>query len=58
MQQLRQGILEEGEGLPLADLPYVATGIDLYPLEADFDKPELKARAYGDKNIVLKGGLK
>ena len=58
MKQLRQGILEEGEGLPLADLPYVATGIDLYPLEADFDKPELKARAYGDKNIVLKGGLK
>lgn len=55
--QLRQGILEEGEGLPLVDLDYNSQ-LDLYVLEGDYDKPELKARAYGDKNIVLKGGLK
>ena len=55
--QLRQGILEEGEGLPLVDLDYNSQ-LDLYALEGDYDKPELKAGAYGDKNIVLKGGLK
>lgn len=55
--QLRQGILEEGEGLPLVDLDYNSQ-LDLYALEGDYDKPELKDRAYGDKNIVLKGGLK
>ena len=55
--QLRQGILEEGEGLPLVDFDYNSQ-LDLYALEGDYDKPELKARAYGDKNIVLKGGLK
>lgn len=55
--QLKQGILEEGEGLPLVDLDYNSQS-DLYSLEPDYDKPELKAKAYGDKNIVLKGGLK
>ena len=54
--QLRKGILEEGEGLALADLDY-AQRTELYALEPDYDKPELKARAYGDKNITLKGGL-
>lgn len=54
--QLRQGILEEGEGLPLANLDY-AQHLDLYALEPDYDNKELKARAYGDKNITLKGGL-
>ena len=54
--QLRQGILEESEGLALVDLDY-ARQPDLYALEPDYDKPELKARAYGDKNITLKGGL-
>ena len=54
--QLRQGILEEGEGLPLEDLDYYSQP-DLYALEADIDNPGLKNKAYGDKNIVLKGGL-
>ena len=54
--QLRQGILEESEGLPLANLAY-AKQSDLYALESDFDRRDLKARAYGDKNITLKGGL-
>ncbi len=56
-RQLLKGILEEGEGLKIADLDYTAQQ-DLYPLEHDFDKQDLKAKAYGDKNITLKGGLK
>ena len=56
-EQLRKGILEEGEGLPLADLEY-SKASDCYALEPDFDDNSLKARAYGDKNITLKGGLK
>ena len=56
-KQLREGILEEGEGLPLTDLDY-AQNSDLYALESDYDNRNLKARAYGDKNITLKGGLK
>lgn len=58
--QLRQGILEEGEGLPLAEISYTLQS-DLYPLEyveSDDKKEKLKATAYGNKNIVLKGGLK
>ena len=54
--QLRQGILEEGEGLALENLDYFQQP-DLYPLEPDYDNGSLKARAYGDKNITLKGGL-
>ena len=54
--QLRKGILEEGEGLPLADLDYNLQP-DVYPLESDYDDASLKAHAYGDKNITLKGGL-
>ncbi len=57
LNQLRQGILEEGEGLPLADFDYGRQS-DLYALEPDYDNAELKARAFGDKNITLKGGLK
>lgn len=54
--QLRHGILEEGEGLALSNLDY-AQRLDLYALETDYENNELKARAYGDKNITLKGGL-
>ena len=55
--QLRQGILEEGEGLELKESDYSSQS-DLYPLEKDYDDEKLKAVAYGDKNITLKGGLK
>lgn len=60
--QLRNGILEEGEGLPLADFDYSKQS-NLYPLKADNEekiknKKEIKARAFGNKNITLKGGLK
>ena len=56
LSQLQQGILEESEGLALANLDYYLQP-DLYALEPDYDNNELKARAYGDKNITLKGGL-
>jgi len=54
--QLRRGELEEAEGLSLEDLDYVQD-LSLYDLDADYDNNALKARAYGDKNITLKGGL-
>lgn len=57
LTQLRQGKLEEGEGLPLADSDYGRQS-DLYALEPDYENAELKAHAFGDKNITLKGGLK
>ena len=63
--QLRQGIAEEGEDLKLGLLDYFhQTG--LYDLEVNYDdkgsnrlapEEKRKARAYGDKNITLKGGL-
>lgn len=63
--QLRNGILEEGEDLPQDKLDYFHQP-DLYPLEVNYDdkkntklseEERRKARAYGDKNITLKGGL-
>lgn len=56
MEQLRKGILEEGEGLKIEDLDY-SSQVGLYALDADYEDPSIKAGAYGDKNIVLKGGL-
>jgi hypothetical protein len=64
--QLRDGILEEGEDLPQDELGYFHQP-DLYPLEVNYDDKKntklseeewRKERAYGDKNITLKGGLK
>ena len=64
MSQLRQGIAEEGEDLQLQVLDYFRQP-DLYPLEISYEDKskniaegeKRKARAYGDKNITLKGGL-
>ena len=64
MRQLRQGIAEEGEDLQLQVLDYFRQP-DLYPLEISYEDKskniaegeKRKARAYGDKNITLKGGL-
>lgn len=63
MEQLRQGIAEEGEDLQMQVLDYFRR-TDLYPLEVNYedknkknDGEKRKARAYGDKNITLKGGL-
>ena len=59
MDQLRSGVIEEGEGLQLADLQYMkdAAAKELYPLRRDYSKNTLKENSYGNKNIVLKGGL-
>ena len=63
--QLRSGWAEEGEDLALEELDYYHQP-GLYPLEVNYDdkknaklsdEKKRKARAYGDKNITLKGGL-
>ena len=59
MDQLKSGIIEEGEDMEVADLQYQkdASTIPLYPLERKYQEESVKAICYGDKNIVLKGGL-
>ena len=59
MNQLRSGVIEEGEGLELADLQYMkdTAAKELYPLRHDYSQNTLKENSYGNKNIVLKGGL-
>ena len=59
MEQLKSGLIEEGESLELANLQYVKDAIDqkLYPLRSEYNNEELKGNSYGNKNIVLKGGL-
>ncbi len=59
MNQLKSGMIEEGEGMEIANLQYVSDMLsdNLYPLKADYYEKSIKARSYGNKNIVLKGGL-
>ncbi len=59
MKQLADGIIEEGEGLELANLQYVKDTVEkeLYPLRGDYYQETMKENSYGNKNIVLKGGL-
>lgn len=58
MNQIRKGIIEEGEMMPLADLDYCnQKDGELYPLKGDYDVPTVKERPYGKDNITLKGGL-
>ena len=59
MNQLKTGLIEEGEGLEVADLQYERDTFaqQLYPLRRDYYAKELKGTSYGNKNIVLKGGL-
>ena len=59
MEQLKAGLIEEGEGMALADLQYVKDTAkeNLYPLRGKYKEENLKADSYGSKNIVLKGGL-
>ena len=59
MEQLKSGLIEEGEKQKLANLQYAQDTLcrQLYPLSREYDNEELKATAYGNKNIVLKGGL-
>lgn len=59
MEQLKAGVVEEGEGLELANLQYQADTLSrqLYPLKHAYGRDADKETSYGSKNIVLKGGL-
>lgn len=59
MNQLKLGLIEEGESMELAKLQYEKDTAkeNLYPLHRKYKEENLKADSYGDKNIVLKGGL-
>jgi len=59
MEQLKNGVIEEGEDLELANLQYHADTISrqLYPLKHAYRGDAYKEVSYGNKNIVLKGGL-
>lgn len=59
MDQIRKGLIEEGECFAMADLEYWQKQgeLNLYPLRGDYYSPDVKARPYGNKNITLKGGL-
>ncbi|MBR4647765.1 MAG: PD-(D/E)XK nuclease family protein [Bacteroidales bacterium] len=59
IKQIKSGIIEEGEKLELANLQYVkdSASKQLYPLRGDYNDNTLKTTGYGNKNIVLKGGL-
>lgn len=59
MEQLKAGIVEEGEGLELANLQYQTdtSSQQLYPLRHAYSRETDKEMSYGCKNIVLKGGL-
>lgn len=59
MKQLKSGFIEEGESMELANLQYVNDTLSkqLYPLRGDYNDNTLKSTGYGNKNIVLKGGL-
>ena len=59
MDQIRRGIIEEGEMMNLADIEYYQKQdtLNLYPLRGDYNDQNLKERPYGNENITLKGGL-
>ena len=59
MNQLKNGIIEEGETMNLEDLDYYnkQEAMGLYPLETEYQKPSIKGHPIGNDNITLKGGL-
>lgn len=59
MKQLKDGVIEEGEGLELANMQYHkdAARCSLYPLETKYKVEDIKNTDHFDRNIVLKGGL-
>lgn len=58
--QIKSGLLEEAQGMEIANLEYqnATEKNDLYPLDEDYNNHSLKATSYGNKNITLYGGLK
>lgn len=59
MDQLKTGLIEEGEGFEMLDLQYEidTEEFNLYPLEGEYDNEGIKAVNHWGKNIILKGGL-
>ena len=59
LEQLRRGIIEEGELSPLSGIDYYNNqdGLGLYPLEPDYNDGGVKGRPIGMDNLTLKGGL-
>ena len=59
MDQLKTGLIEEGEGFEMLDLQYEidTEEFNLYPLEGEYDNDGVKAMNHWGKNIILKGGL-
>ncbi len=59
MDQIREGIIEEGEGFVLSDFEYFASQMErnLYPLRGDYYETSVKGSPYGNENITIKGGL-
>lgn len=59
MDQLGRGIIEEGEGLPMAGLAYNGENAESrFPLEPAWDDNESKSGSYGNPHIVLKNQIR
>ena len=58
-KQLLNGVIEEAETLPLANLQYTldSGSKNLYPLDTHYSNLNCKATPYGEPNKVLKGQL-
>ena len=59
MEQLKAGLIEEGESFVFDDLQYArdTESHNLYPLEEQYGNEGVKAVNNWNKNIILKGGL-
>lgn len=59
LNQIEQGVIEDAEGLSLADIQYHKDTISmkLYPLERAYEDETAKGAPYGRPNLILKGGL-
>jgi hypothetical protein len=59
MKQIKEGIIEDAEGMELANIQYHKDSIkeNLYPLETLYEDPSCKDFPYGKPNLILKGGL-
>lgn len=56
-QQFAEGILEEGDGMPLHDLQYFADMNSCNLLHLEYNDDGTKQYAYGNENMILKGDL-
>ena len=59
MAQIRKGVIEDAEGMELADIQYHKDSIkmNLYPLDTVYGDESRKGLPYGTPNLILKGGL-